>query len=82
MDTFELMWDFNFLHFFEKLFVFFKTARSLRQGVAVLWRQASGEAQDARLQVHAGAGVQRDVHLQRAVGEDPRVLARRPRHGL
>jgi hypothetical protein len=81
METFELIWDFNFLNVFLKLFVF-ETTRSLRQGVAVLWRQASGEAQDARLQVHAGAGVQRDVHLQRAVGEDPRVLARRPRHGL
>lgn len=59
-----------------------RLGRSVRESVAGLRRQAHGEAQNADVQVHAGARLQRDVHLQRAVGEDPRVLARRPRHGL
>ena len=60
----------------------FLMIRSVRQSVAVLWRQTGGETQNARLQVHARSHLQRDIHFQRSVGEDPRVFAGRSCHGL
>lgn len=56
--------------------------RSVRQGVAAVRGQAHREAQDAHLQGDAEPRLQRDLLVQRAVGEDTGVLAGRHGHGL
>ena len=50
--------------------------------MAPVRRQTNGEAKDADLQVHPAASFQRVVQLQRAVGENSRVLAGRDGDGL
>lgn len=50
--------------------------------MASVRRQAHREAQDGHLQVHPEPRLQRHVLLQRALGEDQGVLARRHGHGL
>lgn len=60
----------------------FPLPRPVRQGVAPIRRQADREAQDPNIQVHPQPGLQRDLLLQRSLGEDQGVLPRRHGHGL
>ena len=58
------------------------TRRSVCEGLAAVRRQEDREAQDADLQVHPQPDLQRGVLVQRPLGEDKGVLARRHGHGL